>query len=148
MTKFKATLLAIAVVAPMATLSLPAAADVDLVVKIAPPVPRIEPVPAPRVGFVWVPGFWDWRGNRHVWVAGTWERERPGYVYARPAWVQRGGEWHLVRGGWNRRDGDHDGVPNARDRDRDNDGVRNRYDHDRDNDGIRNRRDDHPNVPR
>jgi hypothetical protein len=96
----KRSLIVLALVAPLATLTLPASAAVDLVVKVAPPVPRVEVVPAPRVGYVWAPGYWGWRGGRHVWIAGAWQHERKGYVYAQPAWVQRDGAWHLNRGGW------------------------------------------------
>ena len=37
--------------------------------------------PSARPGYVWSPGYWDWRGHRHVWVNGHWERARHGYVY-------------------------------------------------------------------
>lgn len=102
-----------------------AAVDVDLVVRIPPPVVRVEARPAPRMGYLWVPGYWGWRDTHHVWVAGTWVRERPGYVYERPAWVERDGQWHLAGGRWSRHDKDRDGVPNGRDPDRDGDGVPN-----------------------
>lgn len=134
--KFKHRLLALAVgSASLATMSLPAVAGVDVNVRIAPPAPRVEAVPAPRVGYVWTPGYWNWNGRTHVWVGGTYVRERPGYAYTQPAWVERDGAYHFQRGGWARHDGDHDGIPNAVDRDRD-------------NDGIRNARDPHPYQPR
>ena len=40
---------------------------------------RVETVPEPRVGFVWAPGFWEWRDHAHVWVPGRWMGERRGY---------------------------------------------------------------------
>ena len=95
-----ATLVASAVTVA-AVMPLPAAAQVY--VQVAPPAPRVEVVPAPRRGFAWVPGYWEWRGRRHVWVGGTWVRERPGYAYVSPAWVQRDGRWYFERGRWNRR---------------------------------------------
>jgi hypothetical protein len=101
-------------------------------VRVAPPPPRHEVVPAARAGYAWVPGYWDWRGRRHVWVNGHWERARRGYVYRNPEWVKEGDHWRLRRGNWDR---DRDGVPN-------------RLDRDRDGDGIPNRRDNHPNNPR
>lgn len=124
---FKTTVIALSMLAPLglAPSVAQAAVDVDLIVRIPPPAPRVEVVPEPRVGFVWVPGYWSWRENRHVWVAGTWVRERPGYVYERPTWVERDGQWRFARGGWYRHDKDHDGIPNGRDRDRDGDGVPN-----------------------
>jgi hypothetical protein len=96
------------------------AVPVGVDIRIGPPPPRVEVVPASRRGYVWVPGYWGWRGNRHHWVGGTWVRERRGYVYAQPAWVQEGEHWRFNRGGWNRGDRDHDGVPNRLDRHPDN----------------------------
>ncbi|MEP6739295.1 MAG: YXWGXW repeat-containing protein [Caldimonas sp.] len=95
------------------------AGPVSLDIRVGPPAPRVELVPAPRRGYLWTPGYWDWRGRRHVWVGGNWVRERPGYVYAHPGWVQEGDHWRLNRGAWNRGPGgdrDHDGVPNRFDR--------------------------------
>jgi hypothetical protein len=111
------------------------ASAADIVVRVAPPAPRYEAVPGPRRGWVWVPGYWDWRGHRYAWVQGRWVRERPGYVYYGPRWVERGGRGHMERGRWGRRDRDPHGIPNRFDRDRDNDGVPNRFDR-------------HPNNPR
>jgi hypothetical protein len=121
--------------------SLPAAAEIY--VNIAPPAPRYEVVPAPRVGYVWIPGYYDWRGNRHVWTRGRWERERHGYYYHPTRWTERDGRWALEKGRWDRErfvdnrrpmgDRDRDGVPNRVDRDRDGDGVPNRYDRRPDN---------------
>ena len=98
----------------------------------------IEPIPGPRHGHVWVPGYWQPYGGRHNWVAGHWVVQRPGYVYAQPAWREHDGRWHMDEGRWERRHGhgygqgrrdfDRDGVPNRYDRDVDGDGVPNRYD--------------------
>lgn len=112
---------------------LPAAAQVY--VQVAPPAPRHEVVPAHRRGYVWQPGYHDWRGNRHVWVKGYWVKERQGMYWHPNRWEQRDGRWYLEKGRWNREryahrggDRDRDGVPNRVDRDRDGDGVANRYD--------------------
>lgn len=110
-----------------------AAAHVDLFVNVPPPAPVYEAVPAPRVGWVWAPGFWQWRHGRHVWIAGHWVRERRGYVYAPGAWVAREGHyyWHEPR--WERRERErhewerHEWERHAL-RDRDHDGVPDRYD--------------------
>lgn len=133
----KASILALSLIAPVVALPTAAQAeiDVDLVVRLPPPALRYEPVPPPRVGFVWTPGYWAWRNNAHVWVGGTWVASRPGYVYRQPTWVQRDGQWHYARGGWARHDKDHDGIANWRDADRD-------------GDGKPNWKDRHPNVPR
>ena len=50
----------------IASESLNARAIVDI--DVAPPAPREEVVPAPRVGFVWAPGYWNWDGHKHVWA--------------------------------------------------------------------------------
>jgi len=85
-------------------------------VRTAPPPPREEAVPAPRRGYVWVPGYWDWNGRRHMWHGGVWMKERRGYVYTQPAWVEHEDRWEFRRGAWARGDADHDGVPNGVDR--------------------------------
>lgn len=121
-------LLAAMIAASLGSVATPAAAAVDLFVQVAPPPLRAERLPPPRRGYVWVPGYWDWRGRQHVWVGGTWLRERPGYRYSGPTWVERNGGWHMERGQWARGDRDRDGVPNRVDRDRDGDGIPNRLD--------------------
>jgi hypothetical protein len=121
--------------AASATFSVAALAAPVIDIRVAPPPPRHEVIPAARPGYVWVPGFWDWRGRRHVWVNGHWERVRRGYVYRAPEWVHEGDRWVLRRGNWVRGDRDRDGIPN-------------RYDRDRDGDGVPNRRDAHPDNPR
>ena len=90
--------------ATMGAMAIPAQARTDLDVYVnygAPPPAYYERVPAVRVGYTWVPGYWEWRGHRHVWVAGRYVRTRPGHVHYAPHW---------------RRDADGDGVPNRYDR--------------------------------
>jgi hypothetical protein len=133
MNKMHKLLIASLVAGAFGSVAAPALAD-TVVIRTAPPAPREERVPAPRRGYVWAPGHWEWRHNHHVWVRGSWLRERHGYNYSAPNWVERDGHWVMERGGWHRGDRDHDGVPNRRD-------------HDRDGDGVPNRMDDHPNNP-
>ena len=106
------------IAATLGSLSMTAAArtNVDFYVNVAPPVVPYEFVPAPRAGWVWVPGYYDWRYNRHHWIAGRWIRERPGYYYAPARWVDYGGRYYYHRPGWRYRDNDGDGVPNRYDR--------------------------------
>ena len=63
----KTRLLAAAMVAVTLGVALPAAEAVTLVVREAPPAVRVETVPAPRPGYQWVGGHWDWRGSKYVW---------------------------------------------------------------------------------
>lgn len=110
----KKTLLAALVAASFAGVAAPAFAATY--VRVAPPEPRAETVPAARPGKVWVGGHWEWRHNRHTWVAGNWIRERRGYHYTQPAWAENNGRWSMQRGAWRRGDSDGDGVPNGVDR--------------------------------
>jgi hypothetical protein len=73
-----------------------------VIVEVAPPPARVEVVPAPRVGYVWAPGYWNWNGHRHVWVGGRWVGERHGYHWEAHHWEEREGHWHFREGGWRR----------------------------------------------
>lgn len=69
---------------------------------MAPPAPYIEMQPAlPFPGAIWISGYWNWSGQRHVWVPGRYERPRPGYHWQPHRWDRspRGG-WDLRVGGW------------------------------------------------
>jgi hypothetical protein len=109
-------LIATLVAGSLGSITLPASAAV-VVVREAPPAPRAERVPAPRQGYSWINGHWEWRNNHHVWVRGNWVRDRRGYHYNQPAWAERDGRWEMTRGSWKRgaRDNDGDGVPNRAD---------------------------------
>lgn len=108
----KKTLLAMMIAASIGTLSTSLPATADVIVKVAPPPPRHEVVPAPRRGYVWTPGYWEWRRGRYVWVNGVYVKARPGYRYAAPRWVEHEGHYRMEQGRWDR---DHDGVPNKYD---------------------------------
>ncbi len=158
-------LLAAGIIGAVATPSVAIAAG-GVYVNVGPPPERVEVVPQLRRGYVWAPGYWNWRGHRHVWVKGHAVRAREGYAYQPHRWVERDGRWNLERARWSqRRDSDGDGIPNRRDPtpyggarpgDRDGDGVANRRDptpdggnrpRDRDGDGVPNRYDARPNDP-
>jgi hypothetical protein len=79
-----------------------ASAGVGIDIEIAPPAPRVEVVPPPRVGYVWAPGYWEWRDHAHVWVPGRWVGERRGYHWVPDHWEQHGPRWHHERGHWER----------------------------------------------
>lgn len=99
-----------------ALFSVTAPASAATYVRIAPPAPQVEVAPAARHGYVWAPGYWDYRHRGYVWVGGSYVRARPGYVYAGPQWREHGGRWTMEQGRWARGDRDHDGVPNRFDR--------------------------------
>jgi YXWGXW repeat-containing protein len=101
----------------VATLAVPLpssaqAVQAEIYVLQPPPPPRVEVVPAPRSGYVWVPGHYQYRTDNYVWAEGSWEPARPGYVFRAPAWVEREGRWVYQPPRWDR---DGDGVPNRRD---------------------------------
>jgi hypothetical protein len=104
------------VAAALGGVAIPAAArtNVDFFVNIGPPAVYHEVVPAPRAGFIWVPGYWDWRYGRYHWVGGHWLRHRPGYYYDPVRWHYRDGRYYHRSARW--RDSDRDGVPDRYDR--------------------------------
>ena len=116
--KFRKPLLALLVAATLGGISQSpiALADVEIFFNRPPPERRHEVMPAPRRGYLWAPGYWDGRRDKHVWRRGHWERERSGHHFVEPRWVERNNGWALERGRWNRGDRDGDGVPNNRDR--------------------------------
>ena len=128
-------LIAAIVSSAFAAASLPAIASVDFHVNIAPPAVRYEAEPAPRAGYVWAPGYWDYRTNKYAWTRGHWERERHGYYYHPTQWSEHGGHWYRYNNRWSKEenhpryynghawasgDRDGDGVPDHRDRAPDN----------------------------
>jgi len=67
-----------------------------------PPAVRVEARGfAPGPGYVWINGYWGYRGGSHVWVAGRWER--PPHARARwiePRWERRGNRYAFREGRW------------------------------------------------
>jgi len=73
------------------------------VAEVAPPPAYVEPMPvAPFAGAIWIGGYWNWVGGRHVWVPGRWDHPRPGYRWEPHRWENRGGRWELHGGRWRR----------------------------------------------
>jgi len=79
----------------------PAEAAWGGVVVIAPPAPVVETIGvAPAPGYVWLGGYWDWVGGRHVWVPGHWAAPRPGYHWEAHRWVHGPDGYRLHPGHW------------------------------------------------
>lgn len=74
--------------------------DVSVVIGVPPPVTVVETAPAPRVGYVYAPGYWGWDGQRHVWIRGRTIAERPGYTWVADRWEPVGGRYRFVPGYW------------------------------------------------
>src|SRR5438477_99016 len=90
--------------------ALPAWSAIEYIeVQAAPPAARVEVVPAPREGSVWIPGYWDYRGSDYTWVEGHFEPARTGYVYVPPRYEQADGRWRMYAGGWEE---EHGGLRN------------------------------------
>jgi hypothetical protein len=98
----KALFLGLSMAASAVTVPTIASAGIAIDIDIAPPPLRVEAVPPPRGGFVWAPGYWEYRGREHVWVGGRWVSERRGYHWVPDRWEQRGPHWHHERGHWER----------------------------------------------
>lgn len=72
-------------------------------VAVAPPPPQVEVIGTPpQPGFVWIGGYWNWVGGRHVWVGGHWVAPHPGYRWVPHEWVRAGEGWRLREGHWAR----------------------------------------------
>lgn len=65
----------------------------------APPAPRVEDV-APRQGYIWIAGHWEWKGSRWNWLAGRWERPRAKKVWRGGRWERRGRHYIWIEGQW------------------------------------------------
>jgi hypothetical protein len=66
----------------------------------APPPLREEVIPAPRHGYVWSPGYWNWSHRKYVWSSGHYVRGRAGYHYTPARWDRDGDRWRYYGGRW------------------------------------------------
>jgi WXXGXW repeat (2 copies) len=67
---------------------------------VAPPPAREERAPAPRDGYVWAPGYWDWSGHVYTWMPGHYIFERRGAHWVPDRWEQVDSRWQHVNGHW------------------------------------------------
>ncbi|WP_277186105.1 YXWGXW repeat-containing protein [Caballeronia sp. BR00000012568055] len=70
-----------------------------IIAPTAPPAERYEPVPPPRVGFVWDAGHWNWEG-RYVWVPGHWVAAEERRRWVAGVWTPYRGQYRYVPGHW------------------------------------------------
>ena len=119
-------LLGALVVSAIGAIPVTASAAFGVYVDVAPP--------APRAGYTWAPGYWDYRGGHYHWVGGHYIREHRGEYWHPDRWEQRDGRWMLQRGSWNKErwEGEHV-AQRDREHDRDHDGTPDRYDRAPDN---------------
>jgi hypothetical protein len=77
--------------------------DIDF----GPPPQRFEPVPPPRFGHVWAPGYWRATGRHHEWIAGRWIEARRDHAWIADRWVPVGHRWRHEPGRWERQTAVH-----------------------------------------
>ena len=69
---------------------------------VPPPPARAEVYGvAPGPGFVWVTGYWGWRGGRYAWEPGRWARPpRPRSVWVPGYWEGHHNRYRYHEGHW------------------------------------------------
>jgi hypothetical protein len=73
-----------------------------VIVAEPPPPPTTEVITvSPGPEYVWIQGYWGWRGNRWVWERGHWERPpRAHAVWVPGHYYVRDNHHHWVPGHW------------------------------------------------
>ena len=77
-------------------------ASAQTVVRIGPPPPPRQVVPvSPGVRYVWVPGYYRYRGGAYVWMPGRYVVPPHHYtVWVPGRWVPRSGGYVWIAGYW------------------------------------------------
>ena len=101
-------ILGAALMAP-SVLVTPGSAQISIYIGTPPPaVIYEEPGPAPRVGYVWIDGYWAPSGHRYRWVRGHWEQPPyEGAHWTHPHYDHYREGWELHEGHWDRDDHDN-----------------------------------------
>jgi OOP family OmpA-OmpF porin len=60
------------VLAPALIFAATAPAAFAQVILVPAPAPRYEQAPAPRPGYLWQQGYWQWDHGRYAWTRGSW----------------------------------------------------------------------------
>ena len=102
MKRVRTTLLIMLSLAASGMTPILALAEPEINVDVAPPPAKAEGVPAPRSGYIWAPGYWDWSGHSYSWVSGNFVIERRNARWVADRWEAVGSQWHHVRGHWER----------------------------------------------
>ena len=78
--------------------------QISVGINVAPPAPRYEVVPPPRVGYVWAPGYWAWDSghHHHIWRKGHYIHERHGERWVADRWSEHEGRYRYEPGRWER----------------------------------------------
>jgi hypothetical protein len=81
--------------------------NMSIDIDFGPPPQRYEPVPPPRFGHVWAPGYWRAEGRHHEWVPGRWIEARRDHAWVPDHWMPVGHRWRYESGHWERRGAEH-----------------------------------------
>ena len=78
------------------------AGSVGYYAAVPPPPLRAEVVGvAPGPGYVWVNGYWGWRGRDYAWVPGYYSRPpHPRAVWVAPRWERYHDRYRFHEGRW------------------------------------------------
>ena len=84
----------------LGTATLGIAAPAEIQIRVAPPADRVEVVPAPRPGYIYERGHYNWDGNRYVGQEGRFLKEREGHKYTPYVFEKRGDVYYYRKGHW------------------------------------------------
>ena len=92
--------------------ALPAAADVGVSIRVAPPaLPIYTQPPLPGDGYIWTPGYWAWGDGDYFWVPGTWVlAPEPGLLWTPGYWAWEDAQFVFHDGYWGPRIGFYGGI--------------------------------------
>jgi hypothetical protein len=112
-TKFRALMIALALVIPMAMM--PAAkahAGIFISVGFAPPVLPVYAQPVcPGDGYFWTPGYWAYGDAGYYWVPGVWvQPPQVGVLWTPAWWGWEGGHYLFHTGYWGPHIGFYGGI--------------------------------------
>jgi hypothetical protein len=66
-----------------------------------PPVRYERYGPSPGSGYVWLNGYWGYRGGNYYWTSGRWERPPRGHRrWEDGRWEHRGDRYYWRDGRW------------------------------------------------
>lgn len=78
-----------------------------------PPLPSYAQPAIPEEGYLWMPGFWAWRGDvrDYYWVPGTWVKPpRTGLLWTPPYWSSDDSRYAFHAGYWAEAVGFYGGI--------------------------------------
>src|ERR1700733_2204420 len=85
---------------------------VGINITVAPPaIPVYVQPPLPTVGYMWIPGYWQWGDDGYFWVPGTWlAPPTPGLLWTPGYWGWSNGVYAFNAGYWGPHIGFYGGI--------------------------------------